>query len=408
MHTELYPIRIPPYAFFINDVSHRETTLVIARHWSFSLQYQPMNAIRYVSKCGLLFAHYFASKIKLAKPPQKESYIRAVAYLCGIFTGWNNYIRVRGGENVPLDHPFIVYGNHFLFDDPLYAHEACRIATNNHVALNAMMRDDFFIGTPLKTFLFDADEFITYTGTYGINREKPTLSQMKLFLGLLAEGQSFVMYPGRTRSKSGTLMEYRDEYQEPGGPSFFMNSHMRKNPDLPIAALPTMRNYNPVRKHTSIVFGPPQFLEPGSTRGEQRAFELDLIEVMSRYVEISVPQIISAILYSRCLHSITESFSTDWLTTKVKSFIESTDYPWIDEEDLGDIDEAIRLTLPYLEKHGMIAVAGNDITPVPGPILSTPDLDDFLKKNPAKYMTNQLLHLTDVLELIESMALDEN
>jgi 1-acyl-sn-glycerol-3-phosphate acyltransferase len=325
-----------------------------------------------------------------------------------MFLGWNKYIRVRGREHVPLDHPCIVFGNHILFDDPFYAYEAARIASHDQVNLNAMTRDDFFVGTPLKTFLFDADDFITYAGTYGINRDKPTLSQMKLFLGLLADGQSFVMYPGRTRSRSGTLMEYRDNFQEPGGPSFFMNSHMKRNPDIPISALPTMRNYNPVRKHTSIIFGPQQFLEPGSSREEQRAFELSLIEVMSQYVEISVPQIISAVLYSRCLHSVTESFSSAYLTDTVQKFIDTTEYPWLDEEDIGDIDEAVELSLLFLEAHGMVALNGTDVTPVSGAIMDTPELEDFFKKNPVKYMTNQLLHLADELERIETLALQES
>jgi 1-acyl-sn-glycerol-3-phosphate acyltransferase len=364
-----------------------------------------MDKIRYVSKCGLLIAHYFASKLRLTKPPNRAAYIRAVGYVCGMFLGWNKYIRVRGREHVPVDHPCIVFGNHILFDDPFYAYEAARIASNDVVNLNAMTRDDFFVGTPFKTFLFDADDFITYVGTYGINRDKPTLSQMKLFLGLLADGQSFIMYPGRTRSRSGLLMEYRDNFQEPGGPSFFLNSHMKRNPDIPISALPTMRNYNPVRKHTSIIFGPQQFLDPGSSRDEQRAFELKLIEVMSQYVEISVPQIISVILYSRCLHSVTESVTTEWLTDKVKQFIETTEYPWLDEEDLGDVDEAVQLSLPFFEKHDMIAMSGNEVTPISGAILFTPELEDFFKKNPVKYMVNQLLHLADVLERIEELAL---
>ena len=358
-----------------------------------------IDVIRYICWYGLY-------KCKLAKPPQRGSYLDSIQHVVGVFTRWNRYIRVRNEHLVPTNHAAIFVGNHIKFGDPFYLFHATYLATKKQVWLNAMSRDDYFVGTPLKTRFIDMDDFITYVGVYGINRDKPTLSQMKTFLGLLKDGESFLLFPGRTRSRSGMLMEYRDNFSEPGGVSFFLNMIHRRDPEGTYSAVIAMRNYNPARDHSTVIFGPEQFLKDGATREEQREFDCSLVEIMSQYVEVCVPQILAAILYARCLHAQSGPMSIAVLQAAVRRVVEETDYPYFDEEDTADVDEAVHLSLTYFRKHKMLEVRGNEVCPDADRILSTPELTGkFKKMNPVKYLTNQILHLGELVELIQKITL---
>jgi 1-acyl-sn-glycerol-3-phosphate acyltransferase len=348
---------------------------------------------------------YALFKCRLAKPPRRDRYLDAIQYVCGIFTHWNRYIRLRNEEFVPQDHAAIYVGSHTKFGDPFYLFRAAYLASEGRVAINAMSRDDYFVGTPLKTRFVDMDDFITYIGVYGINRDKPTLSQMKTFVGMLKDGTSFILFPGRTRSRSGMLMEYRDNFQEPGGVSFFLNMVHRRDPEGKYGAAIAMRNYNPARDHTSVVFGPVQYLKDGATKDEQRDFDCQLVETMSQYVEVCVPQIVAAILYARCLHGMIDPIAVPELQRAVARVMDETTHPYLDEEDAEDVDEAVRLALAYFRKHKTLEIRGESVYPDAEQILSTPELTGKYKKmNPVKYLTNQILHLGDLVELIQVEA----
>ena len=329
-----------------------------------------------------------------------------IQYVVGQFSGWNRYFRYRGGEHVPRDHPAIFFGNHIRYGDPFHIFRGAYLATEGRVCLHAMMRDNVFKGTPLKSRLFDMDEFIATVGVHGINRESVTLGQMKVFVNLLLNGESFIMFPGRTRSRSGLLMEYRGSFVEPGSISFFLAMTQRKAKDGVFSAVPVSRNFNPVRNHTAMVYGPEQFLDATATREEQRAFDLRMIEEMSKLVEISVVQVISASLYTVALHALAESVPAATLESWVRSIRESSTHPWWDEEDDADLGEAIRLALGWLEERGMIRLDGDNIALNTQKFLFAPGLEsDYFAQNPVKYLTNQTLHLGEHIEAVQATVL---
>ena len=214
------------------------------------------------------------------------------------------------------------------------------------------------------------------------------------------------MFPGRTRSRSGLLMEYRDNFQEPGSLSFFLAMIQRKQKDGVFSAVPVGRNYNPVRNQTAMIYGPEQFLDPKATKDEQRDFDFHLVEVMSELVEICVVQIISALLYTIALHHRAEAISQEQMHAWVNELWESDLHPWWDEEDNKDVDGSVNASLAYLEKHGMIQQRGDQIHLNTEAILHAPALEsDYINVNPVKYFTNQNLHLGDYMEAVQDLVL---
>lgn len=366
----------------------------------------PMKAIAAWFFVFRLVTRYLFFKLGVATAPDTSNDFDHIQYVCGQFSGWNRYYRYRGGENIPQDHPAIFCGNHIKFGDPFHVFRGAYLASDGIVKLHAMMRDDVFKGTPLKSRFFDADEFIVFVGVHGISRDNVSLSQMKVFLDLLAKGEGFIMFPGRTRSRSGLFMEYRDNFQEPGSVSFFLNMIQRKKKDMTFSAVPVTRNYNPVRNQTAMVYGPEQFLEAAPTREAQRKFDFELVGMMAGLVEICVVQVIATLLYTTALHHLAESISVDTMKKWVRTIRETSKYEWWDEEDDKNLDESVDLSLAWLEKHGMIQLRGDDIHLNTDAILSVPDLEsDYIKQNPVKYLTNQNLHLGDHMQAVQNLVL---
>jgi len=355
------------------------------------------------------FAQHILARMGLRKSqPSAEKRYEAFQFVVGDFVGWNRYIRLHNTHLVPRDHPAIFYGNHIKLDDPCYLFRAVYLATGGAVKIGAMMRSDFFAGIPLlKSRWLDLDQILETTDVYGISRDNVTISQLKKFVDLLLRGKGFILYPGRSRSCSGLLMDYRDSIERPGGISFFLHTAQARDPNMKFSAAPAVRNYNPVTKHSSVVFGPEMFLPRGASRAEQRAFDERLIEALGPLVEISAVQVVSAILYTRCLHSETGPVSLRNLARLVAELFDAFDHPYIDPEDKADVARAVRGAVKYLRKHGMVEYSRGEVRPIGAAILSTPPATkDFRDRNPVKYLTNQILHLGNVTAFIERRALD--
>ena len=353
-----------------------------------------------------VFGRYWLYKLKLADPPTGEGKFDEFLQVVGPFVGWNRYIRVENADLCAKDHPAIFFGNHLKLDDPLYLFKAVYTASGGGVTLRAMLRDDFFKGTILKSRFLDLDELLHFMGAYGISRGNVTLGQIKTFVDVLQRGESFMLYPGRSRSCSGMLIDYRDNIQTPGGISFFLHALQNRDPDLKASAIPAARNYNLVTRHTSVIFGPEQILKRGASREEQRAFDSRLIEVLGHLIEINVTQILAALLYMRCLHGMKAPIAVDDLSEMVQGLIDETRHPYIDPEDAEDIPAAVDRTLRFFRKCGMLERNGAKVIPNVEKILSVPELTTkYRKENPVKYLTNQILHLGDVTALIEAKVL---
>lgn len=355
------------------------------------------------------FAEHILARMGLRKSqPSAEKRYEAFQFVVGDFVGWNRYIRLHNTDLVPRDHPAIFYGNHIKLDDPCFLFRAVYLATGGAVKIGAMMRSDFFAGIPLlKSRWLDLDQILETTDVYGISRDNVTISQLKKFVDLLLRGKGFILYPGRSRSCSGLLMDYRDSIERPGGISFFLHTAQARDPNMKFSAAPAVRNYNPVTKHSSVVFGPEMFLPRGASRAEQRAFDERLIEALGPLVEISAVQVVSAILYTRCLHSETGPVSLRNLARLVAELFDAFDHPYIDPEDKADVARAVLGAVKYLRKHGMVEYSRGEVRPIGAAILSTPPATkDFRDRNPVKYLTNQILHLGNMTALIERRALD--
>ena len=201
-------------------------------------------------------------------------------------------------------------------------------------------------------------------------------------------------------------MDYRDNVERPGGISFFLHTVQSRDRTVSVSAMPAVRNFNPVTRHTSVIFGEEVFLPRGASRADQRAFDENLIERIGPLVEISAAQIVSAILYTRCLHGLTGPIALNDLVQLTSDLFDTIPHPYLDPEDKADVARAVKKTLRYLGKHGMLHAMGQEVIPNATAILATPPLTKkFREENSVKYLTNQILHLGEVTALIERRTL---
>lgn len=309
-------------------------------------------------------------------------------------------------ERCPKTGPAVFCANHLKLDDPFFAYHAVQLATDWKHCPRLMSRDDFFTGTPLKSRVVDGDKLMNAVGTYLISRGHITLSQLRPFVNLLKNGGSFVIFPGHTRSCSGVFMEYRGAFKEPGGVSFFINQAQRARPDVRVAAVPIVRTYNPVSKRSAMVFGESLFLEGDADREAQRAFDYGLTMEMSRYVELNVPQVLSAVLWLRCLHGMETEISLREIREILSPIFATCGHAYVDPEARTDLGGGVLRTVDFLAEREMLTRNRDRVTVNRKAVLSVPDLTTkYRHLNPVKYLANQLIHLGGVVEAIEGIVL---
>lgn len=365
----------------------------------------PMVKIRSWFVVALFLARYVLSRFKLARRPSVVNLYPEAQDVLGWSLGMHKYLHVVGAEHYPPSMPAVFCGNHHKLDDPLMIFRGVFLASRETMHLRFMMRGDYFVGPLFQNPFIEGEEFFSCVGAYSIDRDRVSLARLKPFLKILEEDSAFLMFPGRTRSRSGLFIEYRDNVQEPGGVSFFLRQTQRRRPGTHVAAVPVVRNFNPVSKRTAIVLGPPLYLAPDADKGGQRDFDARLIVVMSGLVELNVPQILSAILYVRCLHGLNDPLSLGALAQAVENVFTRTRHPYLDPEDTADLTKAVARTTRYLQKAGAVTRQGNGVQPVAEAILSVPELDNhYRKRNAVKFLTNQILHLDEVTALIDEEA----
>ena len=65
-------------------------------------------------------------------------------------------------------------------------------------------------------------------------------------------------------------------------------------------------------------------------------------------------------------------------------------------------------TLDYFQTHQMLQVTGQTVHLNKTAILSAPPVDvGYRKKNPVKFAVNQILHLPDVVQALETVVLND-
>ena len=337
-------------------------------------------------------------------PTLLDVYPEAVAIFDRVM-GWPTRLFLKGTENCPRVGPAVFAGNHQKKDDPFITYRAIHRVCNWSYEVRYMMRDDFFKGLP-NFRIVDVNELLRMLGALQISRDNVQLSQLKPFVQLLRDGNAYIMYPGRSRSRSGLFMEYREGIDEPGGVTFFMAQAQRGHPDLRVAAVPVARTYNPVADRTMIVFGEPLYLPQGADRAAQRDLDFLIVEKMAELLEINIPLVTAGILYLHCLHQRPAPLAQEDLAKAVCGVLEDcAARHYVDEHGMADFPRELKLTLEYFQRLNMLELKGTAIWPNQETILSAPDPDKFyLSKNPVKHLVNQIIHLRDVVASIEAAA----
>ncbi len=356
---------------------------------------------------GWRLSLYAAYRLGLRKPPNLLDIRPEAAGMFSNILHWPRTLRVVNPQWCPRHGPAIFVSNHLFFFDPTFAYRAINLATDEELEPYFMMRNDFFRQSAILR-LIDVDTLVACIGAYGITRGDVKLSQLKPFLKLLQADETFIMYPGRTRSRSGLFMEYRDEIEEPGGASFFLHATQRRKEGVKVPAVPMARTYNPVQDQSAIAFGESLYLPPGADRHAQREFDLELMDRMGDLVELNAAQLLAAILYLRCLHNITDSLTFESAAERIRAILGQVpnrlQHPKLAEDLLGEVEQCAR----YFADNGQVRIENSEIAPIPEAILIAPGLDaDYRKVNPTKYLANQLIHMLDVVRAIETHAYDE-
>lgn len=362
-----------------------------------------MSELRNVSRLALLLAQYFLYRLGRPKQPEvARYYAEGFAGLDFLF-GWSRRMRIVDGEHCPKSGPVVFASNHVCLDDPFATSSAIFQLSQGGIRPHIMMRDDFFRGLPhwLKR-IADPDEVTRMLGALQISRKSAEPTQLIPFIELLRQAHAFLIYPGRSRSRSGLFVEYRDWIRAPGGTSFFLAQAQVGCPEARVPAVPVARTYNPVKHGGALVFGAPRYLRPGADRAEQRAFDHDLVVAMSDLVEINVAQVLSAYLFLHCLHGFSDIVDTDMLTERLGRVFLDIPECHIEPAAQSGLEDEIRQALRFLRAYGLLRIESTKIRLYPKAVLSVPSsISEYRRRNPLKYLANQILHISRVVRAID-------
>ncbi|MCC6794850.1 MAG: hypothetical protein IT366_07000 [Candidatus Hydrogenedentes bacterium] len=350
---------------------------------------------------------YFVYRLGIGKCPELLDVYPELVVVFDRVMGWRRNLRVAGVEHCPKNGPAVFSGNHYAKEDPFAGYRAIHRICDGAYPVRYMMRDDFFAAgaSIFKSRLLDVDELVRLLGALQISRDRVQLTQLKPFIALLREQAAFIMYPGRSRSRTGMFVEYRDGIDEPGGVTFLVAQAQRNRPEVNVAIVPFARTSNMATKSSVVVFGPPVYLPHDADRTVQRDLDFRLIELMGDLVEVNITQIAAGILYLHCLHQRGESIAIDALDSAVSDAL-SLLKRQIDPAAVGDRRPQLEATLDYFAKAHLILRRSDSITLLREKVLASPPPDTtYRSANPIKYAINQVLHLPDVIDAVEAAAL---
>jgi 1-acyl-sn-glycerol-3-phosphate acyltransferase len=349
--------------------------------------------------------HYTLFKLRLLRQPQFRNYPTHWEPWLGSLLGWPRTLEVRFAERCPATGPAVFIANHIKLDDPLFLWGAVERATRGRLHIFFMMRDDFFRGWPWDYLPFSMNELTASSGCLQISRDQISLAQLKPLLQVLESGESFVMFPGRTRSRSGLCIEYRDGIDEPGGVSFFL-AHGSRRAGRPIPAVPLARTYNPVKNLSTVAFGEPRYLPERADREAQRAFDLDLAVAISNLTQVHALHVVCLLIYLRLLHGQPARWATKEIEGRAREVAGAvhetvlTD-PALLENPAQEVADALR----WLARAGMVAIERDAVALSPL-ALSSPEPDTrYRKDNPVKFHANQVLHYAALVSAAEAQVL---
>jgi hypothetical protein len=356
--------------------------------------------------CFKVAAHYGLYRLGLVRPPDFFAYPDDWYPWLGSVCRWKRRLRVVGAEHCPAHGPALFAASHAKLDDPLFIWGAVFRASGEGIHIRFMMRDDFFVGFPWDYLPYNVNELTRMAGCIQISRDSIQLSQLRPLINLLRDGLAFVMFPGRTRTRSGMVFEYREGFDEPGGVSFFIVHGQRRAGEGRIPAVPVARTFNPVDKTSAVAFGAPHFLAPDADREAQRAFDFNLAVAIGDLIEVHALHLLSAILYLHVLHGGPPRLARGGVVAAVCGAAAALTAPRLIAPSLrGEAGAAAEAALRFLEKRRLLTQRGTEVLLHAERMLAVPPLDTkYLRANPVKYHVNQIMHLGDVLAAAEAAA----
>lgn len=348
---------------------------------------------------------YFLYRIGMGARPEMKPYYPDAMVVVGRLCGWPHRIRIVGAENCPKHGPAAFAGNHLKFDDPPIMFRAIYLASGGVINAHFLGRDDIFADAPFAR-LVDYNDILDLTGGVLFTRESVRLAQLKPVIRLLQQGECCALYPARTRSRTGVVMELPEGHEEPGGLSLFVAQAQRNGSARQIPVVPLTRTFNPVNGRNAFLFGAPEFLPGDATREERFAFDCTMVVRIANLIELNTPQILAAILCIRALHHRDGAISLEALTGAVRRVVDAAPHPHIDPAIAADLPGEMRATLRHFAAKRMLRLHGGTILPDGDAIRRNPDCDyHYRDNNILKYLANQILHLTRVIAAAEDAAL---
>ncbi|HRI87008.1 MAG TPA: 1-acyl-sn-glycerol-3-phosphate acyltransferase [Candidatus Hydrogenedentes bacterium] len=357
---------------------------------------------------GWAFVRYFSYRLGLGACPSFLAVYPEAVMVFDRIMKWPARLRVEGAENCPRSGPAVFSANHFAKDDPFIMYRAIHRLCEGSYPVRFMMRDDFFksLGGVMKSRILDVDELARLVGSLQISRDRVQLSQLKPFMTLLREAGSFIMYPGRSRSRTGVFIEYRDGIEEPGGVTFLIAQAQRGRPDLRVPAIPMARTLNLVTRKSAIVFGPSIYLAHDADRTAQRDMDFRLIELMGDLVEVNAAHFVAGTVYLHCLHHRSCAIVPADLELAIAAALGDLAHRRVDPALFAARRQEIEAAFVFFEAEGLVVRSGAGFAPIRDRVLATPPHDTTYRTlNPVKYTVNQVLHLLDVTEAIEQVFL---
>jgi len=320
---------------------------------------------------------------------------------------WKRRVRVVNGENCPSGDPALFVSNHHKLDDPIDLWPAIHWGSGETISTGFVMRDDFFNGFPWNWSPVNVNHLCEMAGAVLISRDQIRLTQLRQLLEVLGRPGSLLLFPGRTRSRTGAWFEYRDEYAEPGSAAFIVNHAQRRNAGVRIAVVPVARTWHPVRNSSAVVFGKALYLEADADRNAQRVLDCALLCGIGGLVEVHAVHLAALLLYLHLLHGGQGRLPKQFFTAAAEKWHRDAPHPYTDPELLADPAGEMEAALRFLGEEGVARVEDGNVTADPDAILSAPDWEnDYRKRNPVKYWTNQTLHLPAVIQWAEHAVLE--
>jgi hypothetical protein len=347
---------------------------------------------------------YLLYRLRIAPRPIFSDAYREAMIVVGRVLGWPKHLRIVGADRCPKSGPAAFIGNHVKFDDPPVMYRAIYLASGGAIFTHFLGRDDIFADAPFS-WLIDYNEVLEMVGGVLFTRESVRLSQLKPIIQILQAGECFGLYPARTRSRTGAVMECPEDSEGPGGVALFVAYARRGRAGVDAPIVPIGRTFNPATKRTAVVFGEPEHLEQGADRAAQRAFDFHLAERIAELIEINAAQILSAVLLTHCVHGRAGRIEFEALERAVASVAAECRCRNVDPAVERALGREVRKTVKYHAKKGMVRVENGTVVPEADAILATPEADyEFRERNPVKFLTNQIIHFPDVVLAVERAA----